>query len=558
MRKYFLTCFVALSFFSKAQNLPQHINYQAIFRNQNGEELAPNTNAVISFSIYNAVSDPLTAPAYVENHAITIPQTKVVSLKIGQGIVSGAGSFSAINWSSGEVNYLVGINGIAVGNRQVFSSVPYALYSVNSGSTSSTYSFTNNFTNSSGTIDLSSTSVTAGTYGSNSTLNSRWSSVTLDNKGRVTSASDFPANIKGDIGGKLDSQYVSKLRNIPLSNATPTNGQIMQYNGSIWGPGNLPAGAQTTSIQAGNGISINGTAPSYTISSVSSGSIGAANGLTVVGTNPNFSIAPVTNATVGVWSTVGNSNTNGSNGFIGTTDSNPFIIRTSNTIRALFNGLNGNLGLGLMNPAYKLHSFTSNGAIPIYGENSGTANNPDAYGVFGTSSSSSTLSAGLYGRSLGNGSGVIGRTTGAGPAIIAQSNTITTSALSLLLENGHVKSVGPAPSHFSTAVQGGFTLPSFAPTVTGTDVKGTISFSTGVTGFSAINYIDCYTNFAKPYGIAPRVVITPTSDLFGLSYYVLNVSTTQFVVRVYRPNGAGFPTSIPSNTFFNFNYIVIE
>jgi hypothetical protein len=331
----------------------------------------------------------------------------------------------------------------------------------------------------------------------------------------------------------------------------------MQYNGSIWGPANLPAGAQTTTIQAGNGINLSGTAPNYTISATS-GSIGAANGLTVVGTNPNFSISPVNTSLNGVWTVYGNSNTGGTNGYIGTSDNNPFCIRTSGQIRALFNGLNGNLGLGLLNPAYRLHSFTNNGAIPIYGENSGTANNPDAYGVFGTSSSTSTLSAGLYGRSLGNGSGVIGRATGSGPAIIAQSNTITTSALSLLLENGHIKSVGPAPSHFSTAVQGGFTLPSFAPTVTGTDVKGTISFSTSVTGFSAINYIDCYTNFANPYGSAPRVVITPTSDLFGLSYYLLNVSTTQFVVRVYRPNGAGFPTSIPSNTFFNFNYIVIE
>lgn len=744
MRRFYIALLFALPLIQVAQNLPQHINYQAILRNQNGEELAPNTAAAISFSIYNSVSDPVTSPAYVETHNINVPATKVISLKIGQGTVSGSGTFSSINWAGGEVNYLVGVNGSAVGNRQVFSSVPYALYSVSSGTSAASYSFTSNFTNNSGTVDLSNSGVTSGTYGSNAGLNSRWSTVTLDDKGRVTSASDYAANTKGDISGKLDSQYVAKLRNVPLSNLTPTVGQIMQYNGSGWGPANMPPGAQTTTLVQGNGITINGTAPLYTINAIPA-NIGAANGLTVVGTAPNFSLAPVTNASVGVWSTLGNSGTNGSNNWIGTNDNNPFIIRVGNVNRVFINHLSGNVGIGLMNPAYRLHSQTTNGAAPIFGDNAGTGNNPQAYGILGSSASTNTLSAGLFGQSLGAGSGVIGTTSataraaiygenfavtsnslaygilgvsnnlnsisagvagqhngqgigvlgtnatnttavlgvntssannpfgngvvgitssshtaaiavfgenkgggigvfgrntnpvsssaigvyglvsntvspgtsgvrgdsegfgtgiqgvnfgngiavegwqvgsgtgsashagrfritgignnasallaatnGTGAAVHAQVGTALTSKLSLLLENGHVKSLGASPSMTIVGFAGGFTSPPLSYFVTGTDVKGSFSFSTSATGFTTTNFVDVAIIFNKSYDVPPTVVLTPASDFYGLDYYIISTTTTNFVVRLFRPSSFAMPASIPANTNFRFNYMIIE
>jgi hypothetical protein len=426
MKSILCSVFSLMAIAMLSQSLPQHINYQAILRNQNGEELAVNSNAVISFSIYNTLADAQSGPVYVETHNITVPPAKVVSLKIGQGTVAGSGSFSSINWASGEVNYLVGINGVAVGNRQVFSSVPYALYSVSSGSSSGTYSFSTNFNNNSGAIDLANTSVTAGTYGSNSTLTSRWPSVTVDSKGRITSASDFAANIKGDIGGKLDSQYVSSLKNVPLSNISPANGQIMQYNGSSWGPANLPAAAQTTTIQAGSGISVSGTAPNYTISSVSSGSIGAANGLTLVGTNPNFSVAAVTNASVGVWSTMGNSGTN-TNNYIGTIDNANLPFRTGGTLRMLINGLSGNVGINAPSPGYKLEVHSNNGFPAIHGSNTVSANNSNGHGIWGRTISTSSLAAGIWGDNAGPGSGVIGTTSATARAAIYGENFAVTS-----------------------------------------------------------------------------------------------------------------------------------
>ncbi len=402
MRYLFSLLLLSISNFIFSQTVPQHINYQAILRDGAGGEIAAGANAVINVRIYNNVSDPTANPVYEENHNVVIPVTRVVNLKIGKGTQVSSTGFSAINWPTGEVNYLISVNTTPIGTRQVFSSVPYAFYSP--GTPGNTYSSSANISTTGNVLDLIPTSVTTGSYGGNTGTNSKVPSFIVDNNGRLTQAGDYNANTGGDIAGKLDSQTVVKLRNYPLLNIPPSPGQVLQYNAGGWSPATL-TGTSTSSYTGTNGI-------------------------VVLGTSPNFSIAPVTNATVGVWSTVGNSNTNGSNGFIGTTDNNPFIIRTGNTIRAFFNGLNGNLGLGTVNPAYRLHSLTTSGAVPIYGDNSSTANNPQAYGVLGSSSSTSTLSAGLYGQSLGNGSGVVGTTSAsASSAILGQNFAVTSNSL---------------------------------------------------------------------------------------------------------------------------------
>jgi len=388
--------------FTFSQSVPQQINYQAILRDAAGVEIAAGASAVINVRIYNSLLDATSNPAYEENHNVVIPITKVINLKIGNGTQVSSTGFNSINWSTGEVNYLISVNTTPIGTRQVFSSVPYAFYSP--GSSGNTYSSSANISITGNVLDLTSTSVAAGSYGGNSTAISKVPVFTVDNKGRLSQAGDFNANTGGDISGKLDSQTVVKLRNYPLLNINPVPGQVLQYGASGWGPATLTVSSSST----------------YT----------GSNGISVLGIAPNYSIVPVTNATVGVWSTVGNSNTNGSNGFIGTTDSNPFIIRTGNTIRAFFNGLNGNLGLGTINPAYRLHSVTTTGAVSIFGDNSSTANNPQAHGIIGSSASTSTLSAGIFGQSLGNGSGVAGTTSStAQSAILGENFAVTSSSL---------------------------------------------------------------------------------------------------------------------------------
>ncbi|MGE8513828.1 MAG: cell wall anchor protein [Chryseobacterium culicis] len=80
------------------------------------------------------------------------------------------------------------------------------------------------------------------------------------------------------------------------------------------------------------------------------------------------------------WNITGNSGTNSSNNFIGTTDNQPFILK-SNNIESLRINPNGNIGIGATNPDAKLHVTQNNinnqnlvlGKFTSSGQTGGTA-----------------------------------------------------------------------------------------------------------------------------------------------------------------------------------------
>lgn len=148
-------------------------------------------------------------------------------------------------------------------------------------------------------------------------------------------------------------------------------------------------------------------------------------------------------------------------------------------------------------------------------------------------------------------------TLGSGAAVHAMTGTTTTSALSLLVENGHIKVVGPSLSVSSTTVVGGFSAITGATCISCNDVRGIVSFSTGVTGFGSPNYADVTINFSKPYNIIPNISLTPLVDMQDLGYVVSNATTTSFTIRVYRSSNKSVPLSVPT-AVFKFNYLVIE
>ncbi len=247
----------------------------------------------------------------------------------------------------------------------------------------------------------------------------------------------------------------------------------------------------------------------------------------------------------------------------------------------------GNVGVGVANPTVRLHVIEgSNTTAAIFASQTTAASSANAHGVYGLSNNSNPTASGVRGENNGAGPGVygnkiagtgpagrfdIGSTTNGADAVIAQTNgqgaaihaingpTVAGSSnAAVWLENGHLKSTSPAsPTQFSVAVAGGFTMPGFAPTCVGTDVKGVISFSTSATGFAGTAFIDVQYNFQKSYAVAPTVLITPITDLRGLSFMVLTASPANFIVRVYRTNGAPFPTTLGATTF-SFNYFIIE
>ena len=102
---------------------PQGINYQSIIRNSAGTML-PSTAVLVEFKLYNGLAGPL---VYFEKHNTTTNSFGMANLIIGQGTPI-TGAFNTINWVNG-IAYEVYVNSNLVGTKQLFMSVPYALFS---------------------------------------------------------------------------------------------------------------------------------------------------------------------------------------------------------------------------------------------------------------------------------------------------------------------------------------------------------------------------------------------------------------------------------------------
>jgi hypothetical protein len=227
---------------------PQGINYQSIIRNSAGTVL-PSTAVLIEFKLYNSLSGPL---VYLENHNITTNSFGMANVIIGQGTAI-TGSFNTINWANG-IAYEVYINSNLVGTKQLFMSVPYALFSplqplnlsgniLSSGSTSNSVTLTSGttYTNGAGISILSGSIITN----------------TAPNQTVILT----PGNSNITIGGAYPSYSVSSTSTLSLAG---TSLSISNGNTVI-----LPnPGASTTitpRVFPNNNVLITGASPSYTI-----------------------------------------------------------------------------------------------------------------------------------------------------------------------------------------------------------------------------------------------------------------------------------------------------
>lgn len=765
MKKLLISSFVLLVAVCKAQ-FPQLINYQGVARNNTGAPLINQTIGV-KFDIHE-----LTAAGTVtfsEMQTLITNSLGLFSTQIGK-----VNNLAVCDWTKLQYFLEVSIdpNGgtsyTSLGTQQL-ASVPFALYAKTAGNATS-YSSSPNVTITTGNImDLTSTGVTAGSYGNAGTTRSQVPVLSVDSKGRITSASEYTANLNGDISGRLDSQYVSKLMGAPLSTLSPVSGQVLQFNGTNWQAG-LPAGgpwafttgniypsgnANSDKVSIGQSggsslLTVNSTSnslvstvpvvdiknnnPSYnsqgvlSVANYTGGgsalyvqndvSAFSSDGITVNMSNPSSTssgirVTHVGGGRAGDFSTTSSSSTSDAL-FASSTSSAAFGLRAQNlnssyggalyssnvnpayTAQFLNSGgggalvcngasgsaiiSSGNSGSGSALYGYNSGTITSASANGIYGltynpatnvagtvgentnagagviglnTNSATAsvfahgvkgetNNPaaqasgvyghnfnvgagvygsntfgtssgNAHGVYGETYNPSISSVGVYGRNYGTGHGVYGltnssatnaagvfgenggpgysvyglkqgtangnvarfdntnssnsadalfaTTNGVGAAVHAAAGSLGSSALALLIENGHIKVIGPTIGVASTTVSNGFSAVTGATCVSCNDVRGVVSFTTSATGFATPNFADVVINFSKSYSVIPVVNLTPMSDMQNISYMVTNVSTTGFTIRVYRTSntaGGSVSTQVPGSPAFKFSYIVIE
>jgi hypothetical protein len=103
--------------------VPQAMNYQAIYRNSLGQVM-PNSTIQVEYIIHeiSAVGNAV----YIEDEQSTTNQFGLFTHAIGTGIPV-AGSFNAVSWSSSDKFLEVKINGSSLGTSQLLS-VPYALF----------------------------------------------------------------------------------------------------------------------------------------------------------------------------------------------------------------------------------------------------------------------------------------------------------------------------------------------------------------------------------------------------------------------------------------------
>lgn len=144
MKKIFVLLFLLIAAIGAAQN---GISYQAVLLNPNGEQLPgadnskiPLVNSSICLRFSIAASSGGT-PEYQETITTRTDAFGMVNVTIGTGNPTpGSPSFNTISWGSGPKNLKVELDltGLCTSfitvSDQPFTSVPFALYALNSGS----------------------------------------------------------------------------------------------------------------------------------------------------------------------------------------------------------------------------------------------------------------------------------------------------------------------------------------------------------------------------------------------------------------------------------------
>ncbi len=417
MKKNIIVTLILLSatVFSQA---PDYLNYQGVARDASNNIITSTIG--LKFEILQGSASGLLI--YDEINTSLPSSAGIFTAAIGSGAAS-TGTFSAINWATGPYFIRVSIDPAGgtsfstVGTSQLLS-VPYALYAKTAGSGSS----------------LPTGTLTGQTLYWDDPSNTWIVNNNLLNDGKQVVVGD--ANIVGNNKMKiasyspLDSASLfvyhsnaianeSAVRGFAIGNAVNSGSLNIDpiIGGHFLGFNTNNAGSAVGVI--GQGISPGGDAVGMiAVASSSSSSLGRSVGLYASGLGTNY---------IGNYAAIFDKgkvfvndtliiNTNGSIGDVLTRGINgkshwqapggggPWTKPTFSVVTLSTNS--DYVGIGTSTPLSKLHVSENIGGVTIRGDNTFFGSSPNAIGVQGTSQSSHSLSAGVYGAHSSNGFGV--------------------------------------------------------------------------------------------------------------------------------------------------------
>lgn len=272
------------------------------------------------------------------------------------------------------------------------------------------------------------------------------------------------------------------------------------------------------------------------------------NGIRVIqsgsGSAGSFAITNSTNTAAALYiSTNGTGNAIYAANSSSTAPTADFANSSADVVRAISSG-----GLGRALVA----SSNSNGTSAVDITNTGTGS---ALGAYKNAGSTGGNVANFANNSVLNGDDVLrAHNTGTAAAVHASNNAVDpTSALSLWVENGHVKATG-AQAGVTCTLASFTTTAAFSFTGSYNDVRGKVNINCPSLSIPIGGSIDVNVQFVKPYpaGFAPIVVAT--SSVLNLNAIIQSQSNSNFTVRLTN-NSSNIFSGI---TNFSFNYIVIE
>ncbi len=382
-------------------------------------------------------------------------------------------------------------------------------------------------------------------------------------------------------GNAATTTSILKITNSNSSNSSPAI--IVSSNGgaAINASDNTAAGANAGEFNSNNGNAIN----AITNSSAKSAIIGE-NG-SITSNSLAIGIYGKTNNPNNLASAVVGDNLGGGAGVTGLNNAPVAAVRGINQYTTTSNGFAYGV-YGLSNnssgPAAGVYGENKGGGIGVYGTNtnSGTINAIGVYGLVANTSGTNAVGVrgdgngagpGVQGINFGNGPAIHGlktntttagnagrfeinnssnsadaifvSTMGAGAAVHAVTNpTLNSSALALLLENGHISTSGTLPS---TATVNSLNGGNISLLGTSTDVAGRITITFGTGPFTAGGYAQIL--YAKPYAVAPVIILTPANGAASSNQVFVTSNLTNFIINY---------NSSPLTGPHVFNYIIIE